>query len=513
MGNRNLESAWKYHNSTRHSWESVRANPHFLDWPNQPRPYKVYRHAETISLPKDRTASGRAALSVIREHEDCASMDAAVSLQDLADVLYFAAGITRRRRFPGGEVLYRAAACTGALYSIELYAVCREVRGLDAGVYLFSPVDFSLKVLRRGDHSGALVQATAPESGIAYAPVTIACTGTYWRNAWKYQARTYRHFGWDNGTILANLLAVAAARNLPARVVNGFVDEQVNSLLGLETEREVALNLVPLGRSPTPAPPPIGPVPALHLDSLPCSPSEIDYPSMREMHSASCLGSREEIEAWAGPSGVRPPYAPAELVTLNEYRDEEAANDSIEEVILRRGSSRCFRRSAISFRQLSTILHRAMQGVPADFIVPSGAQLNDVYLVSHAVDGLEPGAYVLHRNPWGLELLKKGEFRKLTGRLGLEQDLPADCSAAVFFLADLNWILNRFGNRGYRAAQLEAGIIGGRLYLAAYAQRLGATGLTFYDDEVTEFFSPHASGKSAIFLVALGHTERVRRFG
>jgi hypothetical protein len=59
---------------------------------------------------------------------------------------------------------------------------------------------------------------------------------------------------------------------------------------------------------------------------------------------------------------------------------------------------------------------------------------------------------------------------------------------------------------------LEAGIIGGRLYLAAYAQRLGATGLTFYDDEVTEFFSPHAAGKSAIFLVALGHSERFRRF-
>ena len=48
-------------------------------------------------------------------------------------------------------------------------------------------------------------------------------------------------------------------------------------------------------------------------------------------------------------------------------------------------------------------------------------------------------------------------------------------------------------NRGYRAAQLEGGITGGRLYLAAYAQRFGATGLTFFDDEVTEFLSPHAT--------------------
>ena len=78
----------------------------------------------------------------------------------------------------------------------------------------------------------------------------------------------------------------------------------------------------------------------------------------------------------------------------------------------------------------------------------------------------------------------------------------------IFFLAELRPILQRFGNRGYRAVQLEAGILGGKLYLAAYAQHLGATGLTFYDDEVTRFFSPHAEGKSAIFLVAIGKSAK-----
>jgi hypothetical protein len=65
-------------------------------------------------------------------------------------------------------------------------------------------------------------------------------------------------------------------------------------------------------------------------------------------------------------------------------------------------------------------------------------------------------------------------------------------------------LLERFGNRGYRAVQLEAGIIGGRMYLAGYAQHLGATGLTFFDDDVVNFFSPHAKHKSAIFLLAIG---------
>jgi hypothetical protein len=47
-------------------------------------------------------------------------------------------------------------------------------------------------------------------------------------------------------------------------------------------------------------------------------------------------------------------------------------------------------------------------------------------------------------------------------------------------------------------------MLGGKLYLAAYAQGLGASGLTFYDDDVVNFFSPHTTGKSAIFLTCLG---------
>ena len=96
-------------------------------------------------------------------------------------------------------------------------------------------------------------------------------------------------------------------------------------------------------------------------------------------------------------------------------------------------------------------------------------------------------------------------FRNL---LGLEQELPADAAVDIFFLADLRLILERFGNRGYRAVQLEAGIVGGKVYLAAYAQRLGATGLTFHDDDVIQFFSPHAQGKSAVFLVAVGKSAK-----
>jgi SagB-type dehydrogenase family enzyme len=180
-------------------------------------------------------------------------------------------------------------------------------------------------------------------------------------------------------------------------------------------------------------------------------------------------------------------------------------------VIRRRGSTRAFDPNrSLTFEELSTVLDRATRGVPGDFVDPPGASLLDLYLIVHHVEDLPPGTYHYRRHEHSLELLREGRFRYEAGRLGLGQELPAEAAVNVYSLTDLPRVLGRFGNRGYRAAQLEGGITGGRMYLAAYAQRFGATGLTFFDDEVTEFFSPHAAGKSVMFLVALGHPVRVR---
>jgi SagB-type dehydrogenase family enzyme len=154
------------------------------------------------------------------------------------------------------------------------------------------------------------------------------------------------------------------------------------------------------------------------------------------------------------------------------------------------------------------VLTRTVTDIPADFLETPGTRINDIYLIVNAVTDLPAGAYVLHTSPVALECLQAGDFRQQAGMLALGQDLAADASVAIFFLCDLPLVLERFGNRGYRAAQLEAGMLGGRMYLTAYAQGFGATGLTFFDDDVSEFFSPHAAGKSVMFLIALGYTAR-----
>ncbi len=151
-----------------------------------------------------------------------------------------------------------------------------------------------------------------------------------------------------------------------------------------------------------------------------------------------------------------------------------------------------------------SILSRASSAVPADFLGTEGPSLLDVHLIVNAVDGLPPGSYLLSRDPPGLVLLQEGDLREVAGHLCFEQALGADAAAVAFFMADLEGILNRFGNRGYRAAQLEAGILGGRLYLCAHSLGLGATGLTFYDDDVADFFGTQGRQMSTMFVVALG---------
>src|SRR6202043_4243749 len=106
----------------------------------------------------------------------------------------------------------------------------------------------------------------------------------------------------------------------------------------------------------------------------------------------------------SGPVGQLPPLS-----------DLEIPRDPIEQVILRRGSSRKFAHTPITLAQLSTLLDRPTRGVPADFLDPVGSQLNHLYLIVHAVEGLEPGAYLFHRGRQELECLKPGDFRDQAG--------------------------------------------------------------------------------------------------
>jgi SagB-type dehydrogenase family enzyme len=494
-----------YHRATKHSLASVRRDRHVLDWANKPLLFKVYPDAPAVPLPRELAPPTLPVLEAVARGAVSAGQGV-VDMAALAQLLFFSAGLTKRRVYPGGEPFhFRAAASTGALYQTEVYVVAGAVAGLEPGVYHFCPGDFTLRRLRAGDHRAVLAEAAGRGDLVAEAPATAILTAIHWRNTWKYRARAFRHFFWDAGTLLANLLATAVAIDVRARILMGFADPLVNALLGIDAAREGSLVLVPLGRGAG-AVPPSPPVRPLALSVVPLSSREEDCPLVRAAYEASALPDGAAARAWlaTGQSTFGASHPAASESSLADLPNAPAREPSpaLGETILRRGSTRKFRRDPIQRARLGAILDAALRPLPLD--LGQTEALVETYLLVHAVEGYASGAYLWDPGAREPRLLKPGKFRREGGELCLEQPLGADASAVAFFLSDLESVLARWGSRGYRAVNLAAGLLGGRMYLGAYGVGLGATGLTFYDDDVVRFFEPDAAGKDAIFVTALG---------
>lgn len=409
-----------------------RARP--LDWANRPDPFKRYAGLEPEPVPAG-----------------------------LERLLSLGAGVIRTRRLPGGDVYhFRSYASAGALYPVEVYVA------LPDGLFHFHPGELAVRRLRAEDARGALAAAAAdPSLGVSAAVLVL--TGIFWRTAWKYGARGYRHLFWDAGTMLANLVALAEE----PRLVTGFVDGAVERIVGIDGRREVALALLGVGEAELPSRP--SELPPLNLETARLARREIEYPAAYDTHASAVLESAEDVRRYR-----EAPFEPVATAAAPPPSGLEGA-------IRRRGSLRSFGREPISADELAEILAWAFDPIPAD--VPA---MNELRLLVNNVRDLERGVTRFVAGN-GFELERAGDFRTHAGYLCLEQALGALSAATGFFLADLERVLDAFGNRGYRAAQLEAGIRAGRVYVGAYARSRGATASTFYDDDAARFVAPGTS--------------------
>lgn len=503
-----LPATSRYRAVTKHT-ATGGGRGHRLDWTNKPALYRLYTGAETVALPPPRRLR-RPALDAIAQ-PDAARAAAAPDLdfELLGTVLFLAGGITGSRA-SGGDI--RATAAAGALYPNEIYAVTGPLPGLPAGVYHYDTKRARLSRLRAGDWRGELAHAAADE-GVRSAPATIVVTGILWRSAWKYRERAYRHLYWDGGMMVAHSLAAAAAAGLRASLLATFVDADVDRLVGGNGRAEKALALVRLGapQSTAATSPGARPeVPPLAVQASPLSPKPIDYPEALRYHAASSLRDAESVTQTRGarPLARRVRRRVQPLIQLPAPAAARG-DGSLDAVVRRRRSTRRFARRPLSAAELAAILQTPTRGAPADFLVAQPTLL-ETYVIINAVDGIAPGAYYYNRTAHALAKLKTGNYRATSGFLCLKQALAHDASAVLYYLADLDAAGRAFGERAYRFAELEAGLVAGRAYLVAYAIGRGATGLTFYDDEVAAFFSPHAAGLDPLLVVAVGVPRRQR---
>jgi hypothetical protein len=170
--------AGEYHERTKHSPRSVRADSHRLDFENKPRPFKLYKDRPTRPLADSIRPPMQPALSAIADPGPALEQGGPVDLEAVTNLLYLAAGITKRVQRGDRDLLFRAAACTGALYHIDLYLVTGDLDRLPAGIYHFDPGGCSLDVLRTGDYRAALAGASGSDPRIEDAPVSVVATST-----------------------------------------------------------------------------------------------------------------------------------------------------------------------------------------------------------------------------------------------------------------------------------------------------------------------------------------------
>ncbi len=431
-----------------------------------------------MELPRELPDADVSALDSLAAGEQ--PVDREPDLAGLGWILRWGAGVMRSRVLADGETFYfRAYPSAGALYPLELYVACASLRHLDGGLYHFHPEELVLRRIRARDVRASLAVATG-EPGLAEAGAVLVVTGIMSRSAWKYGARAYRHVFWDAGTMLANLVALATSARLDPRVLTAFADREVDGLLGIDGERETALALLTIGRASS-APPAGRPEP-VELGVEPIARGE-RYPEAEELRAASCLHDEDEVRNWRA--------AAASLARESGDDCEDAATtggalscDRVDAVIRRRGSTREFALSPVPVAEAAAILTRAAGSFPAD--VPA---LNDVYLAVHALEGLAPGAYAFSP-PDRFRQTRRGNLRRAAAYACLGQLQGGTSAATVFLMLDLQRVLEALGSRGYHAASLDAGMRVGRIYLGAYARGLGATGLTFYDDEVAKLVAP-----------------------
>jgi hypothetical protein len=413
-----------------HDWDEPVDDPrvrHDLvpnDQETRPPPMKGYSDdLPLLMLPRDLPDPGTPATAVLAGAPSAASpLDAA----QLGRVLFLGAGVVRTAERNGRRFYFRASGSAGARFPLEVYASTRGVAGVPDGVHWYDAARH------------ALVQVAPAAGGTA---TTLVVTGVPWRTGWRYSERGWRHLYWDGGTLVSQLWAASAGAGLEPRLRSLFPDRAVKELVGADGVHEYPLALLSFGDGS----------PAVEATGA-AVPGELPPVELPLCTTAQRAGDREDMgEPWQQGAAL----------------SDIPSSPSLDEVVLKRGSQRRMDKSRTLPRSLlEWPIAAALRGIE----VPH-------WVVVHGVDDVERGAY---KWPDLSTPLRQGDLRDEMVRLCLDQYLGGEAAYVVIGAAPGSAL----DDRSYREAQLAAGVVEGRLHLAAYALGASATGMTFLDSDV-----------------------------
>jgi SagB-type dehydrogenase family enzyme len=528
-----IQRVREYHESTKHTYASVRQNQHALDWATQPSPFRIFRDHPKVDLPRDLSIPDPPALAVLSEGVSGARRDgeepAAYTPQNLASLahwLHLACGITGEVRGGDRKVYLRSCPSSSALFPFEVYVAAFGIEGLEPGLYHFSVKEHALRKLRDGHAALAQIKKGRPDlEFLKTVPAALLVSTIFCRSAWRYRNRGYRYALVDAGHLVQNLVTAANGLGIQTTTRLGMNDRTTRELIGSPrvapfAEAEAVQAMVvwaetaisPIGKADNDGA--IGNSRAA-MDPIPREPL-----ATSELTSYEAIGVAHEdcVAPGVAVREIRPPLTERKPVPDDSPAAELTAaatttlsSGGLRDVMTRRRSARDFRRDEnIPLDAFWTINRLAFRGGSHFPVFPSGPHVGLVrpMWIVNAVDGLEPGIwhYDCIADAWHLHRAGGGEASRLEAEyLCLEQPIAGNAAAVGFLIADLKTLMDRGGPDTYRVAHLEAGITAQRMFLAAGALGVGSTGIgPFYDDETVRFLDPAQPGWEAIYSVVLG---------
>jgi SagB-type dehydrogenase family enzyme len=475
-----------YHRRTKHAPDRYALGPATLDWESQPDPFRSFSGARQAALPL-RLDTPTPAFNALERQPP-----AEVNAETLGLFLELALGLSAWKQIEGTSWPLRNNPSSGNLHPTEGWVVLPPVAGIGnaSALYHYAPFRHALEERCLFDRTPAL-----PPGGFL-----LALSSVTWREAWKYGERAFRYCQHDVGHALAAAAYAGACLGWRVRALAEPSDAQLIELLGL-------------GRADA-----CHAEEAEHPDLIAVvSPGDVigfslDVPPGRWFGRANRLSEDHEpwpaVEAAVGLT-IKPMTASPALAPLNvpDLPGSDLATGTV--IRRRRSAQRMTKGIGIGrdafFRLLSRTLPDPTQVPFTSFPWPARLAL---FLFVHAVEGLEPGLYVLIRDPasagrlraacdpgfaWEvvpdcplpLYLLGLGDLRATTSRMSCQQAIAGHSAFSLGMVADFARTLEDDGDWAYRRLFWEAGLIGQVLYLEAVAAGVAGTGIgCFLDDSV-----------------------------
>jgi SagB-type dehydrogenase family enzyme len=241
------EIARAYHERTKHHSHRYAAALGFLDWENQPDPFRRYAGAPLLPLPRPQ----RDETFPYERLFEPAGAPAPLTLASLSSFFYYGLALSAWKRAGEAHWALRVNPSSGNLHPTEGWALLPALpdTGGQPGLFHYAPKEHALE--RRAHWPdpawralGALLAGPAGPagSGADAAPGSpgflVALSSVPWRESWKYGERAWRYCQHDAGHALASLRCAAALQGWSLTCLSAVDDALLGALLGLDRAGE-----------------------------------------------------------------------------------------------------------------------------------------------------------------------------------------------------------------------------------------------------------------------------------